>query len=66
VVIGDQRGHPPAAECLTVEHQRARLGDRPGAAGDRAVQLVQLGGAQAVVLDQINVGRAPFRRCGRS
>ena len=50
----------PARALAAVEHDRPGLGDGQRAAGQRAVERVELLGAQAVVLDEFDPVGAPF------
>ncbi len=62
VQVGHERERAAALGGAAVQHERAGLGDRHGAAGQGAVEPVELAGRQAAVLAQLDVLRAP---CGR-
>ena len=61
VEVGDKRQRATAFEGAGSEDDRPGLGDRCGAAGERAVEGIELESGQAVVGDELDVCVPPVR-----
>ena len=59
VQVGNEGERPAALAGPAVEHEAAGLGDAGGAAGERAVELVEVVWREAVVLDQLDAVGTP-------
>ena len=65
VEVGDERQRAPAGRAAAVEDDRAGLGDRQRAAGEHAVERVELGAARARSSTTSSTPRSPAGRPAR-